>query len=553
MAVGGAFQGPYAGELLIINRLKGTNGAQCISMIAPKRETKPHVTKSSIAMGNADFRWAYPLPLDENDFLVSWRKTEMANGNSGTFASAFDGKFRLYFMDVDGNRELLAWADQSVGQPVLVKARTIPPKIVGQTNYNDSLGSFTMQNVYVGEGMKAIPKGAAKTLRVVALHYRAADGGVGATMGSAPSGAFAPAVFCPVSAYGASWEAKEVLGEAKIYEDGSASFKVPARTPVFFQVLDSMGYCIATMRSWSTLMPGERFSCYGCHEDKNASLPPIGAILAGAPRKLETPLGIENKPFDYKQMVQPIFDNKCTGCHTEDHESGFDLTGDLSVTMGPRKCTKSYVSLLKGIPVKASNDAVNICTIFSEPEQQPPHSFGSSLSGMMTKGGMSGGHHDVQVTESERKIVACWIDLCAPYAGNYTSYLSESDSTNLEKKYDNQRKWAAIEKENIRALLAATAVAPNGRGGANHTRAVTDQLGIRYLPTKRALISKIFSQGILTVVDLQGRVRCRINLSPRHSNGDAMISLPAPLGVGLYLARLESANGMLRTKISVTE
>ena len=63
---------------------------------------------------------------------------------------------------------------------------------------------------------------------------------------------------------------KRILGEAKIYEDGSACFRVPAKTPVYFQIVNQDGHVIQTMRSWSTLQPGETFSCVGCHEDKNS-------------------------------------------------------------------------------------------------------------------------------------------------------------------------------------------------------------------------------------------------------------------------------------------
>ena len=35
-----------------------------------------------------------------------------------------------------------------------------------------------------------------------------------------------------------------------------------------------------TMRSWSTLQPGEQLSCVGCHESKNARRPRRAATLA---------------------------------------------------------------------------------------------------------------------------------------------------------------------------------------------------------------------------------------------------------------------------------
>jgi hypothetical protein len=554
IAVGGGHHGPYCGELLIIDRSLGTNGAQSISMIAPKRATKPNVNKSDISMGNADFRWQYPFPLDETNFLVSWRKSEMKSGGSGGMGSTFDGIFRLYFMNVDGNRELLAWADQSVGQPVSMKPREkIPPKVAVQANYNDSIGEFTMQDVSQGDGLKGIAKGVAKRLRVVKLHYRVAGGAVGTTVGNGPAGSFAPAIFCPISQYGASWEAKEVLGEAPIYPDGSASFQVPARVPVYFQVLDSMGYCIASMRSWSTLMPGEKFACVGCHENKITSPSPTGSGQAGIPKPLEKPLGIENKPFDYKQMVQPIFDKNCASCHKAGHTSGFDLTGDLSVSSASKKWTKSYSSLLSGIGSKSSNGAVNICYMFSQPPQQKPYSFGSSQSGIMTKA-LNGANASMNklLTQTEKNIIACWIDLCSPHAGKYNSYMSASDSTGIENKFNNRKKWAAIEAQNLKELALLTAVMPNDHGTIKGAR-FTEQLRIGYASAKRALVLRDISQGNLKVLDLQGRVLYRMKLSHPHPDGDVIISLPARLSIGLYLAQFEGVKGIRQAKISITE
>lgn len=56
-----------------------------------------------------------------------------------------------------------------------------------------------------------------------------------------------------------------------MHEDGSAWFEVPARVPLYFQALDDQGRAVQTMRSWSTLQPGEHYSCVGCHEPKPAA------------------------------------------------------------------------------------------------------------------------------------------------------------------------------------------------------------------------------------------------------------------------------------------
>ena len=79
----------------------------------------------------------------------------------------------------------------------------------------------------------------------------------------------------PISIQG-SWDVKVILGSAKVFPDGSAAFVVPAHTPIYFQALDEKGQAVQTMRSWTTLQPGENASCAGCHEAKNSS-PAAGA------------------------------------------------------------------------------------------------------------------------------------------------------------------------------------------------------------------------------------------------------------------------------------
>ena len=150
-----------------------------------------------------------------------------------------------------------------------------------------------------------------------------------------------------------------------------------------------MGYCIATMRSWSTLMPGEQFPCLGCHESKLESPDPGVKSLAGEPTPLETPLGIENKYFDYRKIIQPIWDAHCITCHKANHESGIDLRGDLlsaadagvGYADSKRSWSTSYISLMKGMWLCDWHKVRLIFVLsFRTPEQQPAYSFGSSQS-----------------------------------------------------------------------------------------------------------------------------------------------------------------------------
>jgi hypothetical protein len=552
IAIAGGLHGPYCGEMMIIDRIKGTNGAQSIKMIAPVRETAPDANSSGrdIALGGVYYKFQTPYGLDENSFLVSWRKDEgsiISNTNT----------FNLYLMDTTGSRELLVVGTQSISQPIIVKPRTRPALFAKQANYHDSLAEFTLQNVYYGAGMEGIVKGTAKTLRVIKLHYRVQGGTIGTVMGSAPAGSFAPAIFCPVSQFAMSWDGKEVLGETPIYEDGSASFKVPARSPVYFQVIDSNGYCIATMRSWSTLQPGEKFPCLGCHENKLESPPGLGQIpKAGNPKSLEKPLGIEDTPFDYPKMVQPIFDKHCTSCHNSpSHESGFNFSGDLTGKVGSRKAPLSYSSLLKGISAVTSNKALNINTIFSPPEQQKPYSFGACKSNIMIEVLKGTSHKDkikTDVTDKEKRIIACWIDLCAPLCGSFAAYLTPSDSAAFMKQLSYKENWMQIESDNIKKMIITASIPDNYNPGKS-IQLQSEQLRMRYIPKLRTLTIDNPGQGDFLLVDLRGRVISQTKILNQYKGAIHSISLPATLNTGIYVARFEGSNKIQHLKFSITK
>jgi hypothetical protein len=508
-------------------------------------------------MGNTQFLFQNPLPLSENDFLVSWRKTES------------EKIYKLYFMDVDGNRELLAWDNQSLSQPVLIKSRKIPQALATAADYSKTTAEFTMENVYIGAGMKrngtTVAKGTAKKLRVVAIDYRLQGSGQNGftTMSGDQMSGF---VSCPVAKFGASWESKTVLGETPIYSDGSASFIVPARTPVYFQVIDSMGYCIATMRSWSTLMPGEQFPCLGCHESKLESPTPGFKALAGPPKPLETPLGIENKYFNYGKIIQPIWDKNCVSCHTAGHKSGVDLRGDLlwatdaelpdaaTYKDSKRYWTRSYTSLLKGTGGFGGNGKVNYVTIFSGATQQSAYAFGSSKSTLMTKV-VNASHNDVKLTKEEKAIIACWIDLACPHLGYYTDYMKPADSTAFMALKAKRLKWEAIETLNIAEFIKMrpVAVAHDDYRNSKLAQPSIVNVGMQYLAKKRTLVLNENSEGILLLINLSGKMVSRMKISKQEANGKLSVSLPASLGRGLYIARLEGVHGIQQQMISVTK
>lgn len=311
------------GKLGIVDTTKGRQENSGTQLIAPIRENGADRID---AWGQWGDRFSHPYPINEREFIVAYNDQYTEPGetvaNEGIRHQYRDHHtvrtpFGLYWMDADGNRELLAFDPEiSCNQPFPLTARKAVPirDSVGNPEDNPT-GTYTMQDVYFGPGMEGVERGTAKTLRVIALDFRSV--GIGSNSNGGPSGG--AMVSTPVSISHGTWDVKIPLGDVPIEADGSASFIVPARTPVYFQVLDENGHCIQTMRSWTTLQPGETFSCIGCHEDKNITAQPAKVALAQrqAPKELKPFYG-ETRGFSFAKEIQPILDKHCIQCHHDD-------------------------------------------------------------------------------------------------------------------------------------------------------------------------------------------------------------------------------------------
>jgi len=198
-------------------------------------------------------------------------------------------------------------------------------------DYRKRQATCYMQDVYAGAGLEGIPRGTVKRLRVVALEYRAA--GIQSNRNRGPAGG--ALVSTPIAVDNGSWDVKSVLGETDVYDDGSAFFVLPARIPVYFQVLNASRHVVQTMRSWTTLQPGENASCVGCHESKHCT--PL--LRGGASMALRTgatelhPFYGPPRGFSFIREIQPILDRHCIGCHNRPR-TAVDYTPAASHTWG---------------------------------------------------------------------------------------------------------------------------------------------------------------------------------------------------------------------------
>lgn len=320
-----------AGKLVVLDTSVGRNNKDSVEFVV--KDGSSSKNDSIDGYGQSGALYKYPYAINEDLFMCAYTP-------SGWASNKYNTAFSIYLFDMNGNKAELVPGTESLpaSQIVPVAIRTLFER-ASLIDYAKDTGNYYIGNIYEGDGLKGVEVGEAKYLRVVALDYRSYA--IGATVASG-TGSADP--YSPVSTGNGAWDVKRVLGIATIEEDGSALFAVPSETPVYFQVLNADGDVIQSMRSWSTLMPGENFSCVGCHEDKN-TVPPVNSSVTMAmtrnveelqPDFWQTGEGYEDfnpytttKGFDYLEEIQPIWDESCVECHSNvgDAYDAINITG----------------------------------------------------------------------------------------------------------------------------------------------------------------------------------------------------------------------------------
>ena len=425
-----------SGKLALIDPARGRQENQGVQLIAPVRNTPAERIDS---YGQHGDQWMHPYPLNDREFLVSFWPDDGARPPRQRW---LDGWFRIFWMDREGRRELLASDPAaSCDQAAALSPRPPPPMRPSPVDPRKTTGIYYVQDVHAGPGLQGVPRGTAREIRVVALDFRAA--GIRSNNNRGPAGA--AMVSTPVAISNGAWDPKIILGTVPIQADGSAMFEVPARTPVYFQVLDAQRQVIQTMRSWSTLRPGETFSCVGCHENKNETPPghpDISLAMKAGPQQL-TPFYGPPRGFSFAREIQPILDRHCIRCHDQQVPPGtklagdkaFSLTGDTTPDPPAGKCWSNAYLNLTGVPYPAAaagsntrpfaspatgrqSPLVNWPDIQAPPPMLPAYAAGSAKSQLLTL--LRQGHYQVKLQREEFDKLAAWIDLLVPAGGDYT-------------------------------------------------------------------------------------------------------------------------------------
>ncbi|MFO8014305.1 MAG: LamG-like jellyroll fold domain-containing protein [Phycisphaerae bacterium] len=364
----------------------------------------------------ADGRYAAyysPYPLSETDFLVSADR---------------GGKFVLYLMDTDGNRELIYEGAHHILHAMPLAPRPRPPVIrdgvawPGPEDRGDPAGGVLYsRNVY--EGMPEAVRGKVRYLRVLTIEHKTYTYWYKRpylTTGPVVSGLQSDGV-------------KRVLGTVPVEADGSVHFRAPSGMPLHFQLLDADRRALQTMRSFTGVMPGERRGCLGCHElHSTTPVADAGAEALGRPPSAVTPLQWDDDSVSWARYVEPVLARYCGECHRGEGKGRKTL--DLTPRPGHLGFDEAYW-LFTGRPAWGRP---------YRPPANPPPGFG--IAGMLMVEGYgrrdpaayrtpepmsalsyrsrlveiasSGKHHGVKVDAESRRRLILWVDTMCPYRGS---------------------------------------------------------------------------------------------------------------------------------------
>ncbi|MHC4496077.1 MAG: HzsA-related protein, partial [Planctomycetota bacterium] len=389
--------GPTRGAIGIIDRSRGLNAQASIQNITPD----VHIPPVGEGNGNTPEPKPYscPLPLDSRRFLVSAQGPVLVRTISGECQSV------VLPGPKDGTQYFSA-------QPVRPRPR--PPVIASALDRSSNDRDYAylyLQDVY--QGLEPhVKRGQIKRIRVVQELSKS----VRIDPRLRAFGFQFPVISC-----GATYAGKKVLGEVDVEPDGSAYFRVPARVPIYFMVLDEKGRALQRMRSFTHLMPGETQGCVGCHEPRRQT-PPVrrGRGFVTSPKDLEPPEW-GTVGFDYSRIVQPILDEHCAECHNSiDPPNGIDLAGDKTDFFNV-----SYDVLARDNQGRKGSPYISWIPTYNGHEQNilevTPMAWGSPQSKLAEV--ILSGHPDsdgkqrIRLDDKSRRRILAWIDLNVPYYG----------------------------------------------------------------------------------------------------------------------------------------
>ena len=343
---------------------------------------------------------ATPWPLSEDLFLCTYKHGD---------------QFAIYLVDTLGGRELI-YQDPKIScfDPIPLRSRAKPPVLASSvdTSGKTTNGIFSVEDVY--QSTQPIPRGTIASLRVNEIISQ-------------------PARSSPGRSCVDTEVAKKILGTVPVNADGSVAFEAPAGKAMQFQLLDTNGMAVMTMRSLVYLQPGERASCVGCHESREGAPPPIKPPAHGICR-ITPPAGPQGEQgFSFMRTVQPVLDRHCINCHgAENPAGGIELTGSFVNPDAIRRKAErkmggfsiAYESLIE------SPGMVKLANRNSQSPVSKPDDYFARAGRLAPM--LLAGHPDkegkprVALDRESFQRIAGWLDLNAQFYGDYSHNRVES-------------------------------------------------------------------------------------------------------------------------------
>ncbi len=412
---------PRMGELVLFDTALGRHEADgAIHRIGQYGKKIEPIIKDQLVDGSWP-KFLHPYPLSDKYMLTAAQLSPKS-------------PWCIYLVDVFDNMLELARSDGSALLEPLPLRRTPTPPIVPdrvEPARKDALVYLT--DVYSGPGLVGVPRGTVKKLRLFTYHF--AYRGVGGQQNRV--GLDGP------------WDIKRVLGTVPVATDGSATFRVPANTPISIQPLDESGQAIQIMRTWFTAMPGENLSCVGCHErqDQTPAPAPQPSAMAAAPSEI-TPFHGPVRGFDFRREIQPVLDRNCIACHDGKRADIPEIVRDL------RDGPDAEVNPIKGLhgygrfspSYYAVRRFIRTPTIESDLHLLPPYEFAASTTKLVQM--LRKGHHKVALDAQAWERLITWIDLSTPAHGTWTEIVGRGRvGRQREQRMETRKLYAGLDED----------------------------------------------------------------------------------------------------------
>ncbi|MGZ5568032.1 MAG: HzsA-related protein [Limisphaerales bacterium] len=393
------------GPLVVVDTTGGINEPKGISIVTPGVKP-PEGTMDGVPVPGGGVKdgggyYSTPWALSEKYFLVSYSSTKTEIDPTG---------YALYLVDVFGNKELV-YRDPKISCfiPVPLRARQRPPVLPDTVKLSSDSATCVVSDASFGcDGIAPEQVRYIRISEPIGWPYDNEHGGQRYGEDHRYPGA-----------QGArknlvSWTPIRILGDVPVERDGSAHFKVPADTAVYFQLLDQNRMELRRMRSFISFQPGEVRACVGCHESRGISPPSKQVSIAANRAPSEpTPPPWGDRAVSFLRDVQPVLDRNCVSCHSGlKPAGGLDFCGGLTShdeQIAGYGYNRAYETILEKELISMSRVRVQDASV------TPPLAYGSHKSKLISA--LSDKPHatEVRMSEEDRLRLVMWIDANAPY------------------------------------------------------------------------------------------------------------------------------------------